>query len=70
MSDLDPPDRVSTKPALSAAEVGAMNPMVYIHTARQVHARIGVGDSGNDKTELSSALARLDVLQFGLELEG
>lgn len=26
VSDLNPPDRASTKPALSAAEVGAMNP--------------------------------------------
>lgn len=26
VSDLNPPNRVSTKPALSAAEVGAMNP--------------------------------------------
>ena len=46
----------------------ALLALAYIRTAQQVHAWFGVGDSGNDETELSLAAGPVCGLEFGLLL--
>jgi len=67
--DLNPPNREfdQTGP-VSGFEAESDDSVVYIHTARQVHAWIGVGDSETTKPNSARRLARLDILEFGLVL--